>query len=305
MTPTPPTPSAPVAALRRASKRYGGVTALNEADLAILPGEVLAVLGPNGAGKTTLINLLLGLSRPSGGRAELFGADPRQRASRERVGAMLQLSGVPATLTVREHLKLFRSYYPDPLGIEEALELAGLKGLKHRLYGQLSGGQKQRLHFALAICGDPELIFLDEPTTGLDVASRRAMWEQVRGFIGRGRTVVLTTHYLEEADALADRVVLLDHGRVIARGSPAEIKARTAGRKVRAVTSLALEQLSALPGVASVRRDGAATELLTSAAEPVVRAMLAQDPRLSDLEVSGAGLEDAFLALTAQGEAAA
>ncbi len=301
-----------VAELEAASKRYpsgrenphGDILALDSVSLKIHAGEVLAVLGPNGAGKTTLINLLLGLVRPSSGRVRLFGTDPQWQASRARVGVMLQLSGVPATLRVGEHIESFRSYYPQPLSLKETLERSGLTGLEERLYGQLSGGQKQRLHLALALCGNPDLIFLDEPTTGLDVATRRLMWEGVRDFIRGGRTVVLSTHYLEEADALADRIILLNHGAIIAEGSPSEIKARTAGRRVRAVTRLNPAQLGEFPGVTSVRQDGAVTELLVTQAEPVVLAMLQQDPGLSDLDVMMAGLEDAFLALTRQPEAA-
>src|SRR5690606_2161132 len=173
----------------------------------VRPGEVLALLGPNGAGKTTAVSTLLGLLRPDAGAASLFGARPDDMAAKVRIGAMLQISGVPPTLTVREHIESFAAYYPDPLPVEESLELAGLTDVADRQYGRLSGGQKQRVHFALAMVGDPDLLFLDEPTTGLDVESRRDFWRQVREFIGDGRTVILTTHYLEEADALADRIV--------------------------------------------------------------------------------------------------
>lgn len=296
--------SSMIGELEQASKHYGPLQALSELSLQLRAGEVLAALGPNGAGKTTLINLLLGLVRPSSGRVRLFGRDPQQQVSRDRVGVMLQLSGVPATLKVREHIDLFRSYYPKPLSLKKTLEQSNLVGLEERQYGQLSGGQKQRLHLALALCGNPDLIFLDEPTTGLDVASRRIMWEGMRTFIEDGRSVVLTTHYLEEADALADRIVLLDHGKIVAEGSPADIKARTAGKRIRAVTKLSETQLRQLPGVTSVRRDGAATEVLVSEAEPVVYWMLQQDSTLSDLDVTSAGLEDAFLALTQHVEAA-
>ena len=192
---------------------------------------------------------------------------------------------------------------PTPgMRVGEAIELANLSEVADRQYGKLSGGQKQRLHFALAMIGDPDLLFLDEPTTGLDVASRRAFWLQVRDFLGaqgsRERTVVLTTHYLEEADALADRVVVIDRGRVLAEGSPAEIKRRAAGSRVRAVTALSLEQVRAIGGVSHVERAGAATTLLTGSAEAVVAELLRLDPSLTDLEVTGAGLEEAFLALT-------
>jgi ABC-2 type transport system ATP-binding protein len=293
--------STEVAALKDVYKSYGNIRALQDVTLHIRAGEVLALLGPNGAGKTTAISLLLGLIRPTRGEVKLFGGDPQSFASRSRLGTMLQISGVPETLKVKDHLELYRSYYPNPLSMKELLEASQLVGLENRLYGKLSGGQKQRLHLAIAMCGNPDLIFLDEPTTGLDVSSRRALWEQVRLLIGKGRTVVLTTHYLEEADALADRIAVISKGRIIADGSPAEIKAKTSGRKIRAVTLLPLETIQALPGVTSVRQDGAAVEVLVSKAEPVVFSLLQQDKTLSGLEVSSAGLEDAFLALTSTG----
>lgn len=299
------TPSTTVAELRHVSKNYGAVTALKNVDLEIRAGEVVALLGPNGAGKTTAVSLLLGLMRPTAGTVRLFGEKPQNAASRVKVGAMLQVSGVPQTLKVKEHVDLFRSYYPQPLGVAETLKMAGLAEVAKRPYGKLSGGQRQRLHLALALCGNPDLIFLDEPTTGLDVASRRALWESVRGFVSGGRTVVLTTHYLEEADALADRIIVIDHGRIIAEGTPSAIKAKTAGRKIRVVTSLSAAFIEALPSVTSVRRDGATFEVLAVEAEAVVLELLKNDPGLSGLEVVSAGLEDAFLALTAEETSAA
>jgi ABC-2 type transport system ATP-binding protein len=197
-------------------------------------------------------------------------------------------------------VQLFSSYYPQPLPIEETLGLAGLTEVADCRYGKLSGGQQQRLKFALALCGDPEVLFLDEPTVALDVETRRQFWDTIRARTSRGVTVLLTTHYLEEADALADRVVVIDHGALIAAGSPAEIKARTAGRRIRCITRLPAEQVARLSGVRDVTRHGAALEILATHAESVVRELLADDPDLSDLEVSGAGLEQAFLALTRQ-----
>lgn len=290
--------SSTVAELKNVSKHYGQVKALNNVNLQIHAGEVLALLGPNGAGKTTAISMLLGLLRPTSGKALLFGDSPQSMQSRTRTGVMLQLSGIPETLKVKEHIHLYSSYYPAPLPLQEVLELSGLTGLENRWYGNLSGGQKQRLHLALAMCGNPDLVFLDEPTTGLDVASRRALWEQVREFIGKGRTVVLTTHYLEEADALADRIVVVNKGELIAEGSPADIKARTAGRKIRLVTRLNPIDIEKISGVNAVKREGAALEILATRAEPVVYDLLQADPDAAGLEVSSAGLEDAFLALT-------
>ncbi|MBV8299536.1 MAG: ABC transporter ATP-binding protein [Candidatus Eremiobacteraeota bacterium] len=218
------------ARLRGVTKRYGLVRALSEIDLALQPGETLALLGPNGAGKTTAISALLGLIKPDAGSATLFGRSPRVAANRTRVGAMLQVSGVPATLTVAEHVRLFSAYYPHPLSLEETLEAAGLRGLEKRLYGTLSGGQKQRVAFALAICGDPDALVLDEPTSALDVESRLALWARIRAYVARGRSVLLTTHDLAEADALADRIVVLAAGRIVAEGSAAAIKACAGGR---------------------------------------------------------------------------
>ncbi|HEX2251963.1 MAG TPA: ABC transporter ATP-binding protein [Thermoanaerobaculia bacterium] len=287
------------ARLTRAHKRFGRTVALAGLDLAIRPGEVLALLGPNGAGKTTAVSLLLGLLAPDRGSARLFGRDPRSPAARTRCGAMLQVSRVPETLRVREHVHLVASYYPRPLPVDQTLALAGLQEIAQRPYGELSGGQRQRLMFALALAGGPDLLFLDEPTVGLDLESRRGLWQAIRDLAGRGRTVLLTTHHLEEADALADRIVVLARGRSVAEGTPAAIKARAAGRRIRCVTALAAEDVARLPGVHRAERDGAATEILAAEAEPVVRELLARDPSLADLEVTGARLEEAFLALTA------
>ena len=288
----------PFAQLSQATRHFGPIRALSQVDFEIRPGEVVALLGPNGAGKTTLVNLLLGLIRPTSGDVRLFGGAPRDPRNSSRVGVMLQTSGVPETLKVRELIDLFSSYYPDPLPLNRTLEATGLTGLENRLFGRLSGGQRQRLLFALAICGDPQLLFLDEPTVGLDVESRRSFWQQVRLLGGEGRSVLLTTHYLEEADALADRVVVLDGGEVIAQGTTEEIKSRTAGAKIRCSSSTKPETVASWPGVQSARMDGEALEVLATAAAPVVRALLEADAELSRLEVTRAALEDAFLALT-------
>ncbi len=214
----------PPAQLTKVIKRYDATVALNGLDLTIRAGELLSLLGANGAGKTTAVRLLLGLAKVTSGEARVFGHDPRDAASRMRVGAMLQIARVPETLRVREHIDLFSSYYPDPMPMRDVIEAAGLEGLEKRKYGELSGGQQKRTLFALAICGNPDLLILDEPTTGLDVEARRAMWKQIRAFIARGRSVLLTTHYLAEAEALADRVVVINKGVVVAEGTPREIK---------------------------------------------------------------------------------
>ncbi|HUJ12234.1 MAG TPA: ABC transporter ATP-binding protein [Thermoanaerobaculia bacterium] len=286
------------AELRDVTKRFDRTTALDDVSFSIEGGELVALLGPNGAGKTTAVRSLLGLTRLDRGEARVFGLDPRESRNRVRTGAMLQVGRVPETLRVREHVELFSSYYPNPLALDDVMSLAGLRGLEHRLFGELSGGQRQRMLFALAICGRPDLLILDEPTVGLDVDARRAIWEEIRRFVGKGGSVLLTTHYLEEADSLADRIIVIDRGHVIAEGSPAEIKARVSGKRIRCSTSLAEPELSTLPFVTKVHRDGATTEILTSNSEAVIRELLARDRALSNLEISSAGLEDAFLTLT-------
>jgi ABC-2 type transport system ATP-binding protein len=271
---------------------------VDSVDLRLEAGKVTALLGPNGAGKTTTVRLLLGLTRPTAGTVRLFGQDPTSPAARQRTGVMLQVANVPETLRVREHVHLFCSYYTSPMTVDAALAAAGIGDLANRKYGELSSGQKQRVHFALAICGNPDLLFLDEPTVGLDVESRRAFWHEVRALVSRGRAILLTTHYLEEADALADRVVVMSQGAIVADGAPHEMKQLAASRRIRCATALSIDRLQQMPGVASVRRDGATTELLTNDAERVTRDLLIADASLSGLEVTGAGLEEAFLALT-------
>ncbi len=287
-----------VASLEAVSKNYGEVRALRNVNFTVRAGQVVALLGPNGAGKTTAVKLLLGLLDPNSGKTRVFGGDPTNPQNRLRTGAMLQVGRVPETLRVREHIDLFSTYYPKPLPLEEVLAVAGLEKLRDRKFGDLSGGQRQRTLFALAICGDPDLLFLDEPTAGLDVEARRALWEQIRRLIDRGKTVLLTTHYLEEADALADRIAVINKGEIIAEGTPAEIKAQTGGKRIRCITALSLAGLLQIPGVTSAKQDRDAVEIHAREAEPVVRALLARDPSLSGLEVTSAGLEEAFLALT-------
>jgi ABC-2 type transport system ATP-binding protein len=287
-----------IAELRGVTKRYGSVVALDGITLQLEAGRVTAILGPNGAGKTTAIRLLLGLTRPTTGTVALFGADPRSPAARRRTGVVLQIAKVPETLTVREHVHLFCSYYPAPMGVDATLAAADLTHVADRKYGNLSGGERHRVQFALAICGNPDLLFLDEPTVGLDVEARRGFWQHVHRLASDGRTIVLTTHYLEEADALADRVVMLRAGAIVADGAPHQIKARVASRRIRCVTALPAAAIEALEGASSVRRDGPATEIMTSDAERVVRQLLLRDAALSGLEISGAGLEEAFLTLT-------
>jgi ABC-2 type transport system ATP-binding protein len=287
-----------VASLDGVNMNYGNIRALRGVDFQVRTGEVVALLGPNGAGKTTAVKLLLGLLQPNAGRARVFGGDPTNPENRMRTGAMLQVGRVPETLRVREHIDLFSSYYPRPMAPADVLAAVGLEKLGDRKFGDLSGGQRQRVLFALAICGDPDLLFLDEPTVGLDVEARRMLWDEIRRMVSRGKTVLLTTHYLQEADALADRVAVINQGEIIAQGTPSEIKAKTAGKRIRCITTLSLNVLRQIPGVTEVREDRDAIELHAIEAESIVRELLARDAGLSGLEVASAGLEEAFLALT-------
>jgi ABC-2 type transport system ATP-binding protein len=287
-----------VASLEGINKNYGNIKALRGVDFRVRAGEVVALLGPNGAGKTTAVKLLLGLVLPNSGRARVFGGDPTNPENRMRTGAMLQVGRVPETLRVREHIDLFSSYYSKPMASADVLAAAGLENLSDRKFGDLSGGQKQRVLFALAICGDPDLLFLDEPTVGLDVEARRMLWDEIRRMVSRGKTVLLTTHYLQEADALADRVAVINQGEIIAQGTPSEIKAKTAGKRIRCITSLSVNTLRQIPGVTEVKEDREAVELHAIEAESIVRELLSRDSHLSGLEVTSAGLEEAFLALT-------
>ncbi len=287
----------PAAQLIDATKKYGSVEALRGISLDIELGEVVAMLGPNGAGKTTSISLLLGLRKPTSGQALLFGLKPDDLNARSRVGVMLQESGIPTVLKVSELVDLFRSYYPKPMARDRAIAMAGLEEKANAQVKELSGGQKQRLYFALAVCGDPDVLFLDEPTVGMDVEGRRSFIERIAEFIHIGRTVVLTTHYLEEADQLAKRVVVIDRGVVIADASPQEIKSRVAGKRVRFAAALTEKDLEGLPVSASTIQDHS-IQLLTNQPEAVLRELFRRGVEISDLEVAGADLEDAFISLT-------
>jgi ABC-2 type transport system ATP-binding protein len=289
----------PVAAqLVAATKKYGAVEALKGVSLDIELGDVVAMLGPNGAGKTTSISLLLGLRKPTSGKALLFGLDPTDLDARSRVGVMLQESGIPAMLKVREIVDLFRCYYAKPMASDRAIAMAGLEEKAGALVKELSGGQRQRLYFALAVCGDPEVLFLDEPTVGMDVEGRRSFIERIAEFANLGRTVVLTTHYLEEADQLAKRVIVVDRGVVIADASPQEIKSKVAGKRVRfTAPTLTDKDLEGLPITTSTISDQK-VQLLTNQPETVLRELFRRAIEISDLEVSGADLEDAFISLT-------
>jgi ABC-2 type transport system ATP-binding protein len=287
-----------LARLAGVHKRYGKVQALRGVDLELRGGELLALLGPNGAGKTTAIALLLGLLRADGGTVELFGADPQDIAARRNIGVMLQDASLPPTLKVGELLRLTASYYPAPRGVVESAELAGVADLLQRPYAKLSGGQQRRVQFALALCGRPRLLFLDEPTVGMDIQARQKLWSAIRALVADGCAVVLTTHYLEEAEALATRVCVMAHGRIISQGSVDALRARVALKRVRCSSRLDVASVAAWPEVVEARMDGDRLWMSTAHAEALLRRLLAADDQLGALEVQAAGLAEAFTELT-------
>jgi ABC-2 type transport system ATP-binding protein len=288
--------------LENASKSFGSVQALRNVSLKVDAGEVVAFLGPNGAGKTTAISLMLGLRSPSSGTAKIFGQNPREPKHRARIGVMLQESGVPGLLKVRELIQLFTRFYSQPLMVSRVLEMANLTEKANAIASTLSGGQKQRLYFALAVCGNPDVLFLDEPSVALDVESRRSFWQEISGFAKTGKTVILTTHYLEEADALANRIIVINKGEIVAQGSPAQIKSRVGGKnvsfKLEAGDSKILEQLS---NVQRFSKTGESINLYTLEPEKVLQEVFARGLQISNLNVAGAGLEEAFMEITEQG----
>jgi len=293
--------------LRGLKKTYrspkGPVPAVRGVDVDVEPGETVALLGPNGAGKTTTVDMLLGLQQPDEGSVAVFGGPPARAVQSGRIGAMLQTGGVLRDLTVRELLAMMAALFPRPLGVDETLKLAKLGELADRRTERLSGGETQRLRFAVALVSDPDLLVLDEPTVGMDVEARRAFWATVRELSSTGKTFLFATHYLEEADAFADRAVLMARGRVVADGPTTEIKALVGSRTIRAtLDSVPIEALERLPAVTRAERHGEAVALSSSDSDQTLRAFLDAYPQASDIEVRGAGLEEAFVQLTADQE---
>jgi ABC-2 type transport system ATP-binding protein len=291
--------------LVEASKRYGPVEALRSVSLAIEPGEIVAMLGPNGAGKTTSISLMVGLRQPTGGQVRLFGLPPTDRRARSRTGVMLQESGTTGVLTVRELVALFGTYYPSPLRPDQAVSMAGLTDKADARVNTLSGGQRQRLYFALAICGNPDILFLDEPTVGMDIEARRAFVASMQALATAGKTVVFTTHYLREAEELAGRIVVVDRGQVIADAAPRELMSKVAGKRVsfQVTRPLAADALRGL-AVSGLEVSDRRVRFLTNEPEAVLRALFERGAEIRDLEVAGADLEEAFLSLTRRTERA-
>lgn len=288
--------------MKAVSKHFGHREAVSNLTLEIPAGQALALLGPNGAGKTTSIAMMLGLTRPSRGHIRLFGADPGSVQAHTRIGVMLQGVSVPDRLTVKESLNLFRGVYPRPLSLAHLLDISGLEGDARKMAGQLSGGKTRRLQFAAAMAGDPQMLFLDEPTVGMDVASKRQFWDTLRTFIADGRTLVLTTHDLQEADVVADRVVVMNSGRVIADAAPERIKMEFGGRQVSFVAAegQAVDGLRQWAEVQDMHTAGRHVTVLTKDSDHVVRRLILEGWDISDIMIAGGGLEEAFVRLTGQ-----
>ncbi len=287
-----------VAQLRKVSKRYGNTQALTDLDLDIRAGELMALLGPNGAGKTTALGVLTGRLTADTGSAHVFGHIPGSMAARKQLGVMLQNTTLPDTARVDELLQLFASYYDAPMSVAEALDTAGLSTVAKRAYSALSGGQQRLVQFALALIGRPKLMLVDEPSTGLDVEVRARLWQTLRSMKARGIALVLTTHYLEEAEALADRVVVIKQGQLIADASPAELKQRLLGKWVSAVSSVSIATLQSWSECISARSEGNKLLVHTRQPEALLQRWFALDPQLSELEVNAQRFEDAIVSLT-------
>jgi ABC-2 type transport system ATP-binding protein len=287
-----------LAELSGARKKFGNTGALDGLDLQVQSGELFAVLGPNGAGKTTAISLLLGLQQPDSGTALLFGKSPNDVETRRQIGVMMQEVALAPELRVREQIDLVASYYPSPMTPEAAMELTNTTSLAARPYGKLSGGQKRQVQFAMAIVGRPKLLFLDEPTVGLDVQARELMWVTLRKLVNNGASIVLTTHYLEEAEALAERVAVLAKGRVVASGTVNDLRALVVRKHINCSTTLTVEEVTAWPEVESATSDKERLLITVSNAESVLRRLLAADHNLREVEVRRAGLAEAFVELT-------
>ncbi|MGH8106421.1 MAG: ABC transporter ATP-binding protein, partial [Arenimonas sp.] len=282
-----------LARLENVSKRYGNITALNGLNLSVHAGEILALLGPNGAGKTTAVSLMLNLVEPDSGKVSLFNQDPQELAARQRIGVMLQSAELPETMRVSELIELTQSYYPNLRDLKEIADMAGIADLLKRPYGKLSGGQQRRVQFAMAICAKVEILFLDEPTVGLDIEAREAMWVSLRKLVAEGCSIVLTTHYLEEAEALANRVMVIAQGSVIAEGSVESIRSRVALRKIRCISSLNIADIKQWSHIDSASHDGQYLTIQTADAESVARRLLNEDSSLKQLEIKRAGLAEA------------
>ncbi len=291
--------------LRGLRKHYGEVRAVTGVDLVIAPGEVVALLGPNGAGKSTTVDMMLGLTRPDAGESRIFGQTPQEAVASGTVGAMLQEGSLLDDATVGETVAMIASLHRKPMPVTEALRRAGVEDLVGRRCTKLSGGQKQRVRFAVALVCDPHLLVLDEPTSAMDVGTRREFWKSMKEFTDAGRTVVFATHYLDEAEEFADRVVLMRRGEVIADGTVAEVRSTVSGRTLTAqVPGATQAALLGLPGVRAAELRGERADLECADSDAAIRALLSAYPRSYDIEIKAVGLEEAFLALTGDDEEA-
>ncbi|HEY5224415.1 MAG TPA: ABC transporter ATP-binding protein [Microbacteriaceae bacterium] len=284
-------------------KRFGSLIAVDGIDITVNTGEVVALLGPNGAGKSTTIDLALGLAHPTAGTATLFGADPREAITAGRVGAMLQGGALLAEMTVSQAVALVASVHKHPLSVAEALERARCSEIAKQKVSKLSGGQMQRARFAVAVVSNPDLLILDEPTAAMDVEARRVFWQSMQEFTDEGRTVVFATHYLDEADTYADRIIMLSAGQIVADGTPAEVKSVVSGRRIRAGfdfewTAEIASELQSLPGVTSVEHRGEQLTIVSDDSDAALRALLSNHADVHDVEVTAHNMDDAFLALT-------
>lgn len=287
-----------LASLTGVQKKFGALAALDGFDLAVKRGELLALLGPNGAGKSTAISILLGLQDTDQGEARLFGQAPQDIEARRRIGVMMQEVMLPGVMTCRELLEQVAGYYPLPYEVDAVIKRLGLESIAKRRYDKLSGGQKRQLQFGLALVGRPELMFLDEPTVGMDVQAREALWRVIRDLLHEGCSIVLTTHYLEEAEALANRVVVMARGKVVSTGTVDEIRASVSRKQVSLVSRLSADVVRGWPDVLSVVVERNRLQITTRAAEPLLQQLFREDPQLSDIEVRRAGLAEAFNELT-------
>jgi ABC-2 type transport system ATP-binding protein len=296
----------PVVTFRDVTKRYGQLTAVNGLSLELYPGETVALLGPNGAGKSTSLDMLLALRKPTSGNIRMFGEDPYHAVKKGRVGAMLQSGGLMPEVTVRELVTLVTGFQPKPEPVDVTLKRAGIADIAEQRVDRLSGGQTQRVRFALAICGDVELIVLDEPTTAMDVETRQLFWSNMKAEVAEGKTLLFATHYLEEADQAADRILVINRGRLLADGTPAQIKERAGAKRMSfRLDNIDEPWLLRLPGLENLEVRGDLVQLQTSDSDATLYTLIDAGYRPHEIEVGSLGLEQAFLAITAEDNAEA